>query len=104
MYRQGDILLIPVTPASGPVTTKSDPTKGPRIVLAHGAATGHEHVVQTEDGSLSALVGTEDNLLSLPTDALLVHDEHATIALPAGEYFVRRQREYSPEAVRRVED
>ena len=34
----------------------------------------------------------------------LQHDEHATINLPPGSYIVRRQREYSPEEIRRVAD
>jgi hypothetical protein len=36
--------------------------------------------------------------------ALLKHDEHATQAVPAGTYRNIRQREYSPEEIRRVAD
>jgi hypothetical protein len=34
----------------------------------------------------------------------LIHDEHGTITLPRGSYQVIRQREYTPEAIRNVED
>jgi hypothetical protein len=42
--------------------------------------------------------------LLLATQALLTHDEHAPIPLPAGAYRVVRQREYTPEQVRDVAD
>ena len=32
------------------------------------------------------------------------HDTHKTIAIPAGVFEVRRQREHTPEGWRRVED
>jgi hypothetical protein len=42
--------------------------------------------------------------LVLAAQAILTHPEHASITLPAGSYQVRRQREYTPEAVRPVAD
>ena len=36
--------------------------------------------------------------------ATLVHDEHGAIALPPGDYRVRIQREYRPEAIVQVRD
>jgi hypothetical protein len=40
----------------------------------------------------------------LPKGGQVVHQEHATIELPAGNYRAIRQREYSPEAIRNVAD
>ena len=42
----------------------------------------------------------------ITVDALsaLVHEEHDTLALPAGTYSVIRQREYTPEGLRDVQD
>jgi hypothetical protein len=51
--------------------------------------------------------GGEAATLYVAVDAPTVpweHQEHATIAVPAGNYRVIRQREYSPERIRRVED
>ena len=36
--------------------------------------------------------------------ATLIHQEHGPIRLPAGEYRVWRQREYSPKEIRIVRD
>jgi hypothetical protein len=42
--------------------------------------------------------------LLLAAGALLTHEEHAPIPLPAGAYRVVRQREYTSEQVRDVAD
>ncbi|MGH9523996.1 MAG: hypothetical protein ACRD3E_15850 [Terriglobales bacterium] len=34
----------------------------------------------------------------------IVHEEHAPIVLPPGDYEIVRQREYSPEEIRNVAD
>jgi hypothetical protein len=41
-------------------------------------------------------------IVSAPAE--VIHEEHATIALEPGKYVVRRQREYTPEAIRNVAD
>ena len=45
-----------------------------------------------------------DTLLSLKEDAVLSHEEHFPIELPAGLYQVVRQREYTHEGWIHVED
>lgn len=104
LFRQGDIMLVPV--AKIPTTGLAAPENG-RLVLAHGEVTGHHHsfgiaaniALFREDGSGGGLfLGVTD------APAPLEHQEHHTIAVPPGNYEVRRQREYSPEAIRRVED
>ena len=66
----------------------------------HGAigATG----VLEKDMTISMARHVETILTS--KGAQVVHDEHATIALPPGKYRITRQREYSPEAIRNVAD
>lgn len=105
MFRQGDVLIIPVT--SIPKATKPVEAENGRIVLAHGEATGHAHAIHRgavmfrEDGTGSS----GRTFLSVDSGgAQVVHEEHATIALDPGKYEVRRQREYSPESVRNVAD
>jgi hypothetical protein len=106
MYRQGDMLLIPVDPAQLPTRPAPEDrdTRG-RLILAHGEATGHAHVVSAPGAQLLADSDEVDRrFLLLATQALLTHDEHAPIPLPAGAYRVVRQREYTPEQVRDVAD
>lgn len=105
IIRQGDVLvrrikamprnLAPVAPENG------------RVVLAHGEATGHHHsfafsdrvALFREDGSGGGM------FLSITgAPAPLEHQEHTALVLEPGNYEVVRQREYHPEAVRRVED
>jgi hypothetical protein len=52
MLRQGDVLIRPV--AKVPAGLKRVPLEGGRIVLAHGEATGHAHVVDGEALFLAA--------------------------------------------------
>jgi len=102
VYRQGDIAII--YPASTPKPGALIPRIGGRIVLAHGKVTGHDHAIPSVDADLFELDGTPDRLLVARAPVQLVHDEHATIDLPAGAAIVRRQVEYTPEASRQVED
>ncbi|MFG1854907.1 hypothetical protein [Actinomadura geliboluensis] len=108
MYRQGDILILPVSEEAVPRSVRDLPPtprdgRG-RMVLALGEATGHAHAL-TAPGSL---LRTPDPLapdhLHLPSGGRLVHEEHAAITLPKGWYRVVRQREYVPGAVRVVAD
>jgi hypothetical protein len=99
MYRQGDVLIVPVN------ELEKVPLEAGRIVLAHGEATGHAHVVEGEATFLAAdLEDLERRFLLIEAEAMVVHDEHDTITLPPGAYEVRRQREYQPEAPRFVAD
>ena len=107
-YRQGDILLIFI--ATIPTEAKKTRRKNGRLILAEGEATGHAHTVIDRGADLYELVNSADiaemrqRFLRVDQDVELVHDEHATIALPPGAYEVRRQREYAPEAPRRIAD
>jgi hypothetical protein len=97
MFRQGDILLVPVEKI--PEDLKEVPREQGRMVLAHGEATGHAHVLEGEAQFLAAdLEEMDGRFLLVEEEAELVHDEHDTITVPPGEYEVRRQREYQPEA------
>ncbi len=85
MYRQGDVLLIEV-PALPPRTkvVKSG-------VVLRGESTGHAHRILGG----SVLVGADPSAMFVVAEegTRLVHDEHAPIRLPAGNYQVIRQRE-----------
>jgi hypothetical protein len=102
MYRQGDVLVISV--GTIPEGTKQLPRDRGTVVLAYGEVTGHAHAIVDEGATL---YGDDDSTyLRVVSDGgvALAHEEHDTILLPAGEYEVRRQREYAPEAPRYVTD
>lgn len=95
MYRQGDLLIVSISKIPKGATPVS------HRILAHGEATGHTHTL--EDGLVFEL---EAGVLvfSLESETALVHQEHDKITLPAGDYEVIRQKEYSPKGVRYVQD
>lgn len=101
MYRQGDVLVVPVDAAvAGDPLSREEG----RIVLAHGEATGHAHAIAEPTAALFAIPESADRHLRLVRPSMLLHEEHAPIELPAGTYRVRRQREYHPEEIRTVAD
>jgi hypothetical protein len=71
-------------------------------VLAEGERTGHAHRVVGGRPRLYEAAGRR--FLRVVAGARVVHEEHDEIALGPGVYEVRRQREYSPVAIRTVAD
>ena len=106
MYRQGDVLVLPLARDELPQPLIRAPRdRRNRMVLALGEATGHAHIV-TGDG-VSLLCPPDDPsrlFLLIEGHGRLVHDEHGPIALGPGAYRVVRQREYAPGAIRPVAD
>jgi hypothetical protein len=102
-YRQGDVLLVEV--ARRPSDARAVPREQGRLVLAHGEATGHAHVVADAGAELVTREQAEElYLLVHGTEVVLEHEEHEAITLPPGSYRVIRQREYAPDSVRFVAD
>src|SRR5258708_3535010 len=97
MFRQGDVLLLPVTDM--PCGRSVEPEAG-RLVLARGEATGHHHSVTVEDAEL--VDAAEGVFLRIMAPTPLEHQEHGPITLQPGVYRVLRQREYQPGAVSRM--
>lgn len=106
MYRQGDVLVIPIAEADlppGMVPAPSD--QAGRLVLARGEATGHAHVATGDGLTLLCLPDDLDAMfLHVRRYGRLSHEEHGPIPLPSGYYRVVRQREYTPGAIRFVAD
>ena len=107
MYRQGDVLILPVTENAVPedVRAAGPKTRAARepMVLALGASTGHAHAVLAthDDGDFYPAPSESDPaFLHLPRGGKVVHEEHGTIPLPEGWFRVVRQREYEPTALR----
>jgi len=103
---QGDILIqrikelpkgvVPVAPENG------------RVIVTH-SETGHHHVMLAERTKAYKL---PDSIMDIfltveggdTLEHLRAHDTHESICFKPGIYHVRRQREYTPEGFRRVED
>lgn len=100
--RQGDVLLEKV--AELPAGLEPIARENGKIVLAHGEATGHAHAVVNRVAKFFQQPTTGKRFLHIQKPAVLTHQEHATIDLEPGVYEVKRQREYSPEAIRNVAD
>jgi hypothetical protein len=110
--RQGDVLV--TSPQAryfdgcdAPQVCKKQkiPRENGRLVLAHGEVTGNAHAIKDLAASLYREPRSRTLFLFVSNDGVeLVHDEHATIAIPPGSYRVVRQREYTPLAIRHVED
>jgi hypothetical protein len=108
MFRQGDVLIVPVSEDQVPAAVQAraaQPRDGRgRMILALGEATGHAHAVVGRGDLFPAPLLTEPAWLRLPEGGKVVHEEHAMITLPAGWFRIVRQREYVPGAVRVVAD
>jgi hypothetical protein len=105
-YRQGDVFIERIEKLPAKIAPLA--RVGGRVVLAHGVVTGHDHAIAAKNVKAYAPArAAKEGELFLEISgksAALTHDEHSTITLPAGTYKVSRQREYSPEEIRRVQD
>lgn len=103
--RQGDVLVLGLPkplPAGAELTPIA--AEGTRTVLAHGEVTGHAHALPASctamfapSDDLKRLLGLEDGdrILRVEEPTQLAHEEHSAIAIPAGDFIVRRQREWT---------
>jgi hypothetical protein len=98
MWRQGDVFIAPI-----PSIPKGAKLR-PGGVLVEGEMTGHSHRVA--DLRTAEVLEAGDNLFLrvLGDTTTIIHQEHGPITLQRGNYRVWGQREYSPEAIRRVLD
>ena len=105
MAAQGDVLFVRV--GEVPAGLAESRLAG-RLVVAH-SETGHHHYLEVVPG-MHHFVGADPTIayLRLEGEADVIHarphDTHETLRLTPGTWQVRRQREYTPEGWRRVED
>jgi hypothetical protein len=102
MFRQGDVLVAAVA-GKIPSAAKKVKRDSGRIVLAYGEVTGHAHAIHSTGATLWES-GDGARYLEVKRACNLVHEEHATINIPAGLFRIVRQREYTPEAIQFVAD
>lgn len=108
---QGDLMISRIVSIPDGVKPV-DADKG-KFIVAH-SETGHNHVIEAAPNVQLFTAG--DPMISYlqvieaadAAETLLEHlrsfDTHETISIPPGNYEIRRQREYTPEGWRRVED
>jgi len=95
--RQGDVLL-------ESARIPKDAVKKDNNVIAHGEATGHAHVMG-EGAEVLVDKGLNHYVQVIREHAVLSHEEHALIEIPAGTYKVIIQREFDfMEGIRKVRD
>src|ERR1700761_4139586 len=105
IYRQGDILLILTNELPELENVNIFSIEGPEeensIILALGESTGHKHqILDTKEKVFLRKSKNSNQFLLLVNDTVdLVHEEHNKITLPKGNYYVVRQRQYTPEKI-----
>lgn len=77
-------------------------------IVAH-SETGHNHVMEASKADMYSLPDSIMDLLLVVHDPVALehlrsYDTHEPIMFEKGTYHIRRQREYTPEGWRRVED
>ena len=105
MFRQGDVLIVPVKSVPKAASERVERENG-CCVLAHGEVTGHAHKIADGRAALFRDPKLMAVFMHISGDApvALEHDEHDTISIPPGSYRVIRQREYTPQETRNVAD
>lgn len=106
IYRQGDVLIVQVDAIptdAAPCAVNGD------VILAYGEMTGHCHRLAPETVKPFAKGGVwsadAERFITVALEgAQLKHEEHATVAIPPGNYRVVQQMEYHPAAIRNVAD
>lgn len=104
---QGDVMFRRV--GQLPSGIEAAKVEGGRYIVAH-SETGHHHVIDSRNAQM-LIDKTNEFIAYLAVSgdgADVVHersfDTHETIHLPAGNYEIRRQREYIPEGYRKAAD
>ena len=103
---QGDILIQRIDSLPEGLTEVAP--QGDRLIVTH-SETGHHHVMARQTAAMYRLPEEIYEcflVVKEPTalEHLRPHDTHEPIMFQPGTYRVRRQREYTPEGLRRVED
>jgi hypothetical protein len=92
MIRQGDVLFVPMTE---PIPDYVKEKKNVKGVVMEGEATGHHHKLADLEAAEVFRVSYGDSFVSVgPLGVSIVHEEHAPVQLPAGNYRVKIAREY----------
>ncbi len=99
IWRQGDVLIRKINKLPD-----GKRRKRPTGHALEGEATGHVHRILELEQAEVLEIG-EGLFVSVGEQGVsLIHPEHHTIELPAGDFEITRQREYFPDEIRNVQD
>lgn len=87
IYCQGDVALALVA------TLPDDAKRIPGVTIALGEATGHHHSFATAAGVSLHETAAGVMYAQLAVPAVLEHQEHCHVEIPAGIYEIRRKQE-----------
>jgi len=98
MYRQGDVLLVPVSVSEFDLD-RVYRKRGEGIILAAGEATGHHHRIRDRSArEYRSHRGPSRRFVRVGSrGATITHEEHDPIQVPQGTYEIVQQREFAPE-------
>ena len=99
-FRQGDLLLVAIReipPQAAPVAAARQ-RGSRRLVIARGEATGHAHTLPAVPGIRLLRTASAGYLEVRMASALLSHEQHRALPIPAGRYRIIMQRQYDPAA------
>lgn len=107
MAAQGDVVFKRIAELPKGVLAKAD--EDGKLVIAH-SETGHHHFVDKAEArfyadpkdAMTCYLVVDGEYADIKHARLF--DTHETLRVPTGIFQVRRQREYTPEGLRRVED
>lgn len=102
VYRQGDVGISyfgKVLPAGAEEVKSGQEGK---VILAYGEVTGHHHRFET--ANVTAYKFGDQEFIKVDAPSNLIHEEHDQVTFETGVYEIIHQREYQPEAIRRVID
>lgn len=105
---QGDIMIIKVDKLPANAVLDNSAVEGNYLVVTH-SETGHHHVMERDKVKMFKLPNDIMKCLLVVEDPVALEhlrefDTHEAILFDKGVYEVRRQREYTPQGMRRVED
>lgn len=112
MIRQGDVLFIPIKAEDLQAARASECAKAIKSgMIQAGEVTGHHHRIADLDAAEVFAVANwqgEQKYVSVTAEGgvSIVHEEHHTVQLPAGQYRVHIAREfdYLSQHIRQVRD
>ena len=111
MAAQGDFIILRITSLPENIEPFTEIDDG-KYVIAH-SETGHNHVMVMDRVKAYKPSGVESKdifelYLSVEDPTTIEHlrsfDTHEALQVPAGNYVVKRQREYVPEGFRKAAD
>lgn len=103
LQRQGDVFVLPgadLPPDDDPPV----PIPAAGIAVVRGEATAHTHLLVGDGTWTARRSGADLGVVTVATEAYLLHPEHGANGLAPGRYLLRRQREQAAGGTRMAAD